>query len=172
MGSPTDAESVLPRDTLGRYLREHYAASRGGLDLCERSARSHGDPVVRRSLQELATDLAEDRATLLSLLLDLGVEPSHGKERLVALGERMGRLKRNGTVLRRLRLSDLLELEALDAMLEAKKLGWLCLLNLSDVDHRLNPYHLGLLVKRAEVQQDRVGALRSGLAVDVLAHSA
>ena len=166
------AGQPAPTDALDRYLREHYSAAAGGLDLFERTARSQTDPSVRRALQDLTAEVAEDRAALLAILTDLGVQRSPTKERLVALGERVGRLKTNGTALRRSRLSDLLELEALEAALHAKKLGWLCLRRLCDVDQRLNPYQLDLLVRRAESQQERVESLRLETAVQVLAPDA
>ncbi len=104
----------------------------------------------------------------LAILTELGVRPAPAKERLVALGERFGRLKTNGTLLRRSRLSDLVELEALGAAVHAKKLGWLCLRELSEVDRRLNPQHLDLLVRRAQDQQERIESLRLETARDVL----
>ena len=158
-----------PHDALDRYLREHYSASRAGLDLFERSARTQSDPQVRHVLQDVTAHVAEDRAALLAILVDLGVERSPAKERLMALGERLGRLKTNGTVLRRSRLSDLLELEALVAALQAKELGWRCLRQLCEVDPRLNPYHLDRLVSRAESQQEQVESLRLRTATEVLA---
>jgi hypothetical protein len=158
----------VPTDAMDRYLREHYSASRGGLALFQRSAGSQSDPLVRRALEDLTAEVAEDRAALLAILTDLGVRRSPSKEGLAAMGERVGRLKTNGTLLRRSRLSDLLELEALAAALHAKKLGWLCLRQLCHADERLNPYQLDELVGRAESQQERVEALRLATATEVL----
>ena len=158
-----------PREALTRYLQEHYAASAGGLSLFERCAASQTEPHVRSALADLTAEVAEDRAALLAILTTLGVQPSPAKARLVALGERVGRLKTNGTLLRRSRLSDLLELEALGSALQVTKLGWLCLRELSEADRRLNPYQLDLLVRRAQTQQERVESLRLQTARDVLA---
>ena len=44
-------------------------------------------------------------------------------EVLVGVAETVGRLKPNGTLVRRSPLSDLMELEALSAAVEAKRLG-------------------------------------------------
>lgn len=162
---------TTPSDALGRYLREHYSAAAAGIELFQRSARSQTDPQVRRELAALAAEVAEDRAALLSIMVDLGVERSPAKERLTMLAERLGRLKTNGTVLRRSRLSDLLELEAMAAALHAKRLGWMCLRHLCDAEPRLNPYHLDLLVTRAAAQHDRVEEMRLQTAAEVLRDS-
>jgi len=158
-----------PADALARYLREHYAAARGELDLVRRSARSQTEPEVRRRLSDLAARVAEDRAALLAVLVDLGIDPSPLKERLVAVAERLGRVKPNGSLLHRTRLSDLLELEAMVTAVQVRQLVWTSLRHLADSDHRLNPHQLDLLCRRAEEQRAQLEALRLECAGQVLA---
>src|SRR5689334_22751411 len=117
--------SHVPSHVLGRYLREHYTAAVAGFELFERSARTQTEPQVRHELARLAAEYAENSAAMLGFLDELGVSRSPVGERMVKLGERLGRLKANGSLVRRSRLSDLLELEALCAALNAKKLAWL-----------------------------------------------
>jgi hypothetical protein len=143
-----------------RYLQDHWIASRGGVELFERSARSHQDPGAHAELRDLAADVREDRSALSAILRDFAVPPAPLRERLVSLAETAGRLKANGTLFRRSPLSDLLELEALQGAVHAKRLGWLCLLRWAAGDNPLNPYQLELLVKRAEDQQARLEGLR------------
>ena len=168
---PTTQRSSTPPDALARYLREHYAVSRAELDLVRRSATTQTEPQVRRALTALAAQVAEDRAAMLAVLVDLDIDPSPVRERLAGVAERLGRLKPNGTVLRRSRLSDLLELEALATAAHARQLIWRGLRHRADADHRLNPYQLDLLVRRAEDQEAQIENLRLECAEQVLTGS-
>jgi hypothetical protein len=164
----TDAGVRRPPDALARYLRDHYSASRGGLDLFRRSARGQSGAHVRRELTALADQEAEDRAALLAIMVGLGIDRSPWQERAVALAERAGRLKPNGSLLQRSRLSDYVELEALTAAVHAKALGWRSLRTLADLDARLPAAHLDHLLERAQEQTRRLERLRLDLAPDVL----
>ena len=157
---PRSAGARAADHYLRLYLTNHWLASKGGLDLFERSARSQHDEETRASLRALADEVADDRTTLRSILDAHGVPDTPIRERLVSLGETVGRLKPNGTLFRRSPLSDLLELEALGAAVQAKKLGWLALRELADDDERLDVATLDDLVHRAEDQQDRLEGLR------------
>lgn len=134
---------------LAIYLRHHAAASKGGLDLFERAARQQTSPEARRELRQLAAEIAEDRSALLGFLDVLGVPRPRLGERLMGWGEKLGRLKPNGTLIRRSPLSDIVELEALGVAVQAKKLGWLTLRRLAETDHRLDVAQLDELVRRA-----------------------
>ena len=142
------------------YLRNHFVAAQGGLDLFHRASRGHSDPDVRRQLVQLAAEVAEDRAALLGILDDFAVPRSRLQERLASVAETLGRLKPNGAVLRRSPLSDVFELEALEAAVNAKRLGWVCLRHLAHHDDRLDPRQLETLVQRAQDQAERLGTLR------------
>jgi hypothetical protein len=157
-----------PADALDRYLRDHWTAATAEVDLARRAARGQSGQRVREELASVADEAAEDRAALLAIMVDLGVERSPARERLAGLAERIGRLKPNGSLLRRSRLSDLLELEALSLALQAKELRWLALRHVADEDARLNPYHLDTLLRRAHEQEVRVEELRLEVAADAL----
>ena len=163
--------SALPSSSrmLAIYLRHHAAASRGGLDLFERSARSQLDAEVRRELRVLTSEVAQDRDRLLDVLRRLGVSRPKVAEVLVGVAETVGRLKPNGTLVRRSPLSDLMELEALSAAVEAKRLGWVTLRIASDHDHRLDGAELDRLIDRARDQRDRLEGHRRGAIARVLA---
>lgn len=150
-------------DVLRHYLRNHYAASRGGLDLFRRAAGSQRDPTVREELSRLSSEVAEDRSALLAMMVALGIARRPVQEWVVALGERLGRLKPNGTLLTRSPLSDLLELEALIAGVEAKKRAWLSLRCLADGDEALDASALDHLIRRAEDQSARMEQQRQRL---------
>jgi len=61
---------------------------------------------------------------------------------------------------RRSRLSDVMELEALGVAVQAKKLGWQSLRQLCGSEDRLDEQRLDDLVRRATDQQDRIEELR------------
>lgn len=145
---------------LAIYLRHHAAASKGGLDLFERAGRQQTSPEARRELRQLAAEIAEDRSALLGFLDVLGVPRPRLGERIMGWGEKLGRLKPNGTLIRRSPLSDIVELEALGVAVQAKKSGWLTLRRLAETDHRLDVAQLDELVRRATDQQDRIEDLR------------
>jgi len=109
---------------LAIYLRDHAAAARGGADLFQRMRRSQGRHPWGRELESLAAEVLEDLRSLERLMQDWDVTPDPWTTLAVRVGERVGRLKPNGRVLRRSPLSDLLEVEAgLDAV-HAKAAGW------------------------------------------------
>lgn len=149
-----------PSRWMARYVQDHYAASRGGLALVQRASQSHSDPVVRRELAELAVEVAEDRAVLRTMMDDLGVPTRDFQERLVLVAERVGRLKPNGTALRRSPLSDLVELEGMTAAVRAKRLGWTALREVAETVPTLNPYQLDELIHRARKQESTLEGLR------------
>lgn len=154
------SETPDPTRLLAIYLRHHAAASRGGLDLFERSARSQLSPEARRELRDLADQVAQDRRHLVEILRRLGIPRPRVAEMLVGVAERVGRLKPNGTVFHRSPLSDVMELEVLSTAVEAKRLGWIALRVVGEGDGRLDTAELDVLIGRADDQRDRLESLR------------
>lgn len=151
-GGRRDAVADARDRYLRLYLKHHWVAAKGGLDLVRRCAQSQSDPFIRTRLAEIAAEIQQDREELRSLIRVYGVGPSRLWQIVVSTGERLGRLKTNGTLVRRSPLSDVLELEALKTAVEAKKGGWLALRYLADEDDRLDAQNLDDLVVRAEEQ--------------------
>ncbi len=73
--------------------------------------------------------------------------------------EKVGRLKPNGTLLRRSPLSDVLELEAMRSGVAAKIDLWQLLKRLSSTDQRLQATDFDQLLQRATSQHDELGEL-------------
>ncbi|GAB3587058.1 hypothetical protein [Calidifontibacter terrae] len=147
-------------DLLGSYLQHHWSAAQGGLDLFRRSASGHSDAETRATLAELAEEVADDRRALGELMKQLGVTPSVLGPLIAGIGERLGRLKPNGSLIRRSPLSDVVELEALTAAVAGKQRGWLSLLHVAETDDRLDRDQLEELVQRADHQLERLEPLR------------
>ena len=109
---------------LAIYLRNHEAAARASFDLFQRVARSQRSGPYGSTLAALRDDVGRDLTSLQGLMRDLGVAPDPLLGVGLRLGERLGRLKPNGGLVRRQPLTDLVEIEALADAVHAKLAGW------------------------------------------------
>jgi len=141
------------------YLQDHSAAATAGLAFFRRAASSHSDANVRRELAELAEEIDEDRAALRAMMASLRVRPARSKMLLAWIGEKLGRLKGNGRLIKRSPLSDVIELEGLIMAVTGKTSLWVSLLQVAGPDRRLHESSLHTLVKRAEDQKARLEQL-------------
>ena len=92
---------------LATYLNDHLMGASAGVDLFNRVAGSYSDPGARAELTALADEVAEDRDSLLVVMGDLGIRPRIHRMLAGGLAEKVGRLKPNGTLWHRSRLTDL-----------------------------------------------------------------
>lgn len=149
------------------YLQNHEAAARAGVDLCRRAAfnqrkRTHGP-----ALRSLRRAIEEDRSRLRLIMAAVDVDPNPLLGVALQVGERIGRLKPNGRVLRRSPLSDLIEVEALVDAVAAKRTGWHALAAVrlpADLDDEV-----AQLITRADDQLDRLASIHAAVAATVLA---
>ncbi|MFJ9950207.1 hypothetical protein [Kitasatospora sp. NPDC091207] len=142
----------LLAEPLHIYLNDHLTGAFGGAALAARMARAHPDSRRAGDLRRLARDIEQDRNALVRIMNRLGVPVRHYRTWLGLAGERLGRLKPNGTVVRRAPLSDLIELEALRAGVEGKAALWGALRTIADTDPRLDQADLDRLSDRAADQ--------------------
>ena len=117
-------------DELNVYLQNHWAAAAGGEDLARRVARTHRGTHVGPDFALVAPEVVEDREALGTLMRLLGLDPGAVAPAVVRVAERVGRLEPDGHLVRRSPASDVLELEALRAVVAAKRAGWEALLAL------------------------------------------
>lgn len=169
--SSTASSPVSSGRMLAIYLRHHAAASRGGVDLFLRSARTQLSHEARQELRNLAAEVTQDREQLMRILRRLGIPRPRFAEVLVGVAETLGRLKPNGTLVRRSPLSDVMELEALSTAVTAKRLGWVTLRLVGARDGRFDPVEMDALIARAEHQQDRLEGLRGQAVLGALAEA-
>jgi hypothetical protein len=151
---------VMDDRLLRIYLRDHHAASLGGLELVKRTLGNNRGTSFEPALERLAGDIEEDRQTLLGVMQRLGVSPDPVKQSAVWAMEKLARLKLNGRVLEYSPLSRLLELEALVAGIEGKRALWSALRQVAGTGSPLKPTELTALERRAADQHKRVEALR------------
>jgi hypothetical protein len=139
---------------LGIYLRDHHAASAGGVALARRAmGLSH----------PLAEQIASDRETLEKVMSQLDIAPSATKIGLVRLAELLGRFKLNGRLFKRSPLSRVLELEVLVVGIRGKEALWTALLTagLSFQDIDLDALVESARTQAREVDEERLSAVAS-----------
>ena len=142
----------LLMEPLGVYLNDHLTGAFAGSALAHRMADTHADSHRAADLRRLAHDVEQDRDDLVRIMHSLGVPARHYRTWLGLAGERLARLKPNGTLMRRSPLSDLIELEAMRTGVEGKAALWRALRALADNDSRLDPDGLDRLAERAREQ--------------------
>lgn len=114
----------MHQKSLAIYLRNHYAGAQAGKELFRRAERNQRDRPYGAELTALRADVEEDDRALRVVLDAEGVAPDRPQAVLLQLGERVGRLKPNGSLLQRAPLSDLIEVEAMLDAVRAKAAGW------------------------------------------------
>jgi hypothetical protein len=148
----TPGAELSADDKLSIYLNDHLMGATGGSELFRRAAKSQTDETRRAALSSLGDQVEEDRKTLLHVMGRLGVKVARSRVAAGWLGEKAGRLKLNGTVLRRSPLSDLMELEAMRLGIEGKGCLWRSLRMLAGTDSRLEASEFEELETRAHAQ--------------------
>ena len=144
---------------LATYLNDHLVGSSAGRDLFRRAARSQQGSDRGPELTDLAREVDEDRAAQLTIMRELDISPSRPRALAGRVAETLGRLKPNGTLLRRSPLTDVVEIEGLRIAVAGKAAGWEVLLTLADSEPRLSRERLVELRSRAHDQAERLRAL-------------
>ncbi len=162
------SSSPTSHDLLSVYLKDHLTAASAGVELFRRCARSHSNSASRARLAVLADQVAEDRDALVSIMrrLDVPVQPHRFAVGWVT--EKAGRLKPNGSLWQRTRLTDLVEIESMSVGVAAKLSAWQNLEVTAGSDDRLGLGTLRELQERAGQQLEELKALRRSAAVNAL----
>ncbi|GGX28535.1 hypothetical protein [Streptomyces lomondensis] len=145
---------------LGIYLNDHLAGATAGTARARYLLRSCRGSALADALAPVTAGIAEDRESLLGVMRRLDVPVRRYKVYAGRAAEQVGRLKSNGSLVRRSPLSTLWELEALRLGVEGKAALWQTLRNLSATDERLDPGQLDELIARAGRQQATLEELR------------
>lgn len=148
-------------DALTAYLQTHLAGSRAGVDLFARSAKGQLDEKVGLALDDIRRQVIDEQAQLRQIMRLLGIQENRVRSTAARLGERVARLKPNGSLLHRTPLTDLVELEALRIAVSGKQAGWESLRALCDHVPSLDSDQLDRLVEQGQAQLERLGELHS-----------
>ena len=137
---------------LPTYLKDHYAGSAGGSELCRRIADSAASEDEARDVHTIAVEIEEDQKALDRLMDRLEVPPSRFKAVGAWVGEKASRLK--------LRAADeagrVLQYEAMIMGVTGKMQLWLSLQQIESQVPELKGPELEELVRRAEDQRSRL----------------
>jgi hypothetical protein len=141
-------------DLLAIYLNDHLAGATVGVELARRARGSNEDSELGSFLAELTEEIESDRATLGEVMRAVGA----GRDRIKVIGgwagEKVGRLKLNGSLLGYSPLSRVVELEALVVGVTGKLALWRMLGALDDP--RLAKFDFDALATRAERQRNEL----------------
>lgn len=146
-------------ELLSVYLNDHLAGATGGSELARRVAGTWSGQHTEQ-LRRIATEIAEDRTSLLEIMRRLGIRADPVKMAFGWVGEKAARLKLNGRLFARSPLSPVLELEAMRLGVEGKAAGWRTLRGRAEHDDRLDTVELDTLIARATEQIDTLERLR------------
>lgn len=160
--------ATLLSEPLSIYLNDHLTGAFGGAALARRMADTHLDSRRAAELRQLARDVEQDRDDLVRIMKSLAVPIRHYRTWLGLAGERIARLKPNGTLTRRSPLSDLIELEGMRAGVEGKAALWQALRSITDNEPRLDPGALDRLIQRATEQTRTLNRWHRTVSAEVL----
>jgi hypothetical protein len=157
--TPPAPGARTPVDTrlLSIYLSDHLAGAVAGLELAKRSrSNNEGNDLGRFLDEEIIPEISEDRRSLEDVMQRLGIHPSAPKNALGWAGEKIGRLKLNGSVRSYSPLSRTVELEGLVMGVRGKMSAWDNLRASVADDPRLEGVDWDELIRRAESQIERL----------------
>lgn len=146
---------------LGIYINDHLTGSTGGLALARRAASNATDQERQGMWRTLAAELSEEREILKQIRDRVGAKPNLPKYAVAWAGEKAGRLKLNGYLLRQSDLGQMLELELLIVGVTGKLSLWRALMRLDDP--RMAEFDLEALAAQAEAQRNRLEQFRISL---------
>ncbi len=148
------------RDQLGIYLRDHYAAAVGALELIEHSAKTHEGTPWAAFFAELHREVKADHEQLHHLMHALGVDDSSVRNAGAWMAEKLGRAKLgfSGGEASDIRL--LQTLESLALGIQGKQMLWRALAVVRGTLPALQKTDFALLEKRALEQLEKVEGRR------------
>ena len=164
----TPASSGLRNaELLGIYVNDHLASSTGGIELVGRMLGVHRGGPYEQPLEQLLSELREEKASLRSMMSALGIPVRQYKQLGTWVAEKLTRAKLNGRLLSRSPLSDLIEFEFLASGVRAKRSGFETLRIAADVERRLPAAELDRLVDQAHRQYEWLTRTRRDVAAAV-----
>lgn len=111
-------------DLLGLYLSDHLTGATAGAERIERMAADFVDTPVFAALSELAAEIRGEHLYVQHLIGQLGLRRRPLAEAVSWAGERVGRLKSNGSLLKRSPMTLVLEAELMRSAVVGKLGMW------------------------------------------------
>ncbi len=148
------------KEQLGVYLRDHYAAGVGALELIEHSRESHAGTPWAAFFAELQKEVKADHEQLHNLMQALSVDDSSVRNAGAWMAEKLGRAKLGFSGGESTELGLLQTLESLALGITGKQLLWRALAAVRESSPDLQKTDFKLLETRALAQLQRVEAKR------------
>jgi hypothetical protein len=145
---------------LAIYLNDQLALGVGFRELARRAAKENAGTELGDALGRVATGIAEDIATFERIMNRLGVARSRVKPVAAIAGERVGRLKPNGSIRSYSPLSRFTELDFLTMAIANTKQLWATLRDLAGLGTRLQDVDFEELIARAQRQFEELEPFR------------
>ncbi|MEY2446125.1 MAG: hypothetical protein QOE00_2705 [Ilumatobacteraceae bacterium] len=168
-----------PRYLLHIYLRDHQAASKGGISLVRRCRRSNSGTELAVVLEGIEAEIRAAQQALEDLMRGLGAKKSRVKQVVGRGAEVVGRLKSNGRLFHYSPLSRVVELEALASAVFTQRSLWLSLRAVVDHYAVLDAGQLDRLIadatgqyERLLIEHDRAAAVAFGSTPGHVVHEA
>jgi hypothetical protein len=159
-------------ELLGIYCNDHLASATGGIELVGRMLSRHKGTRFEEPLEQLLTELREEKAAYLRIMAGLDIPVRQYKQLGVWVAEKISRAKLNGRLLSRSPLSDLVEFEFLASGVRAKRSGFETLRIAAEVEPRLPQDELDRLIDQAHQQYLWLTAARREVSAEVFGGSA
>ena len=154
-------------ELLGIYVNDHLAAATGGIELVGRMISVHRGSRWEPPLQQLLTELREEKSSLLDVARALGVPVRQYKQLGVWVAEKVSRVKLNGRLLSRSPLSSLVEFEFLASAVRGKRSGFETLRIAAGVDDRIDAPLFDRLIEQANRQFEWATDVRREIAAEL-----
>ncbi|MCB0857295.1 MAG: hypothetical protein KDB54_12150 [Solirubrobacterales bacterium] len=146
---------------LGIYLNDHISGATAGLETARRAVSNSTDPERTRMWRDFEAQVSDERELLKAIRDRIEAKPNIPKYAIAWAGEKLGRLKLNGRLIRQSDLGQMLELEMLVVGVTGKLSLWRALERLEDP--RLSAFDFNDLASQAEAQRSRLEQFRINL---------
>lgn len=114
----------MSADLLELYLSDHLTGATAGIGRITRMANDFVDTPMFGRLGQLVDEISAERAFLIQLIDDLGLDRKPYRQAVAWVGERVGRLKSNGKIVERSPMTMLLETELMRGAVMGKLGMW------------------------------------------------
>lgn len=145
------------------YLDDHLALLVGERELAARCHRSNRETRLGAFLEQLESDLADQEATLKQVIHRVGGKDgieSKVKQGAAWFAEKLGRFKRNDSLLSYSSLSRVVELETLAAAAQERVALWDSLAAIAESDRRLKKFDFLALRNESRKHLTKLNARR------------
>jgi hypothetical protein len=158
----------LAEKAIDVYLNDHLAGATFGSDLASHLQSQNEGTALGKVLDPLASQIEEDRQTLVNLMQAMDTSENPLKGAATWLAEKSGQAKFAGLTSGNPELGTFMALESLLLGVQGKGCLWRSLKLVADQDPRLATFDLDTLIDRAETQRATLEREHAGAALRAL----